>query len=187
LTTALVVGLGEVGIRAARQLIDTPGVERVIVAARRLEHARDVASALHDGAEPYQLGRDDPLPTDLDAVVTALPGEADASLARRAVAAGIPYASAADRDATLRSLLALDVEAKAHATRVVAGCGLAPGLTDVPPATRSGRSTRSTNSTSRAGVSPAASRPPRPAARSGRKHANGATASSCTRSTGAPS
>jgi hypothetical protein len=129
--TVLVVGLGEVGIRAARQLIDTPSIDRVIVAARRLEHAREVATALHDGAEPYQLGRDDPLPADLAAVVTALPGEADASLARRAVAAGIPYASAADRDATLRSLLALDVEAKAHSTRVVAGCGLAPGLTDV--------------------------------------------------------
>ena len=88
--TVLVVGLGEVGIRAARQLIDTPGIDRVIVAARRLEHAREVAGALHDGAEPYQLGRDDPFPDGLDAVVAALPGEADASLARRAVGAGIP-------------------------------------------------------------------------------------------------
>jgi hypothetical protein len=130
-STVLVAGLGEVGIRAARQLIDTPGVDRVIVAARRLEHAREVASALHDGAEPYQLGRDDPLPDDLAAIVAALPGEADASLARRAVGAGIPYASAADRDATLRSLLALDAEAQSRSTRVVAGCGLAPGLTDV--------------------------------------------------------
>ena len=60
--TVLVAGLGEVGVRAARQLIDTPGVDRVIVAARRLEHAREVAAALHDGAEPYRLGRDDPLP-----------------------------------------------------------------------------------------------------------------------------
>ena len=131
MSTVLVAGLGEVGIRAARQLIDTPGVDRVIVAARRLEHAREVASALHDGAEPYELGRDDPLPEDLSAIVAALPGEADASLARRAVGAGIPYASAADRDATLRSLLALDTEAQSRSTRVVAGCGLAPGLTDV--------------------------------------------------------
>src|SRR5262249_9628690 len=46
-------------------------------------------------------------------------------------AAGIPFASAADRDATLRSLLALDVEATTHHTQVIAGCGLAPGLTDV--------------------------------------------------------
>ncbi len=129
--TVLVAGLGEVGVRAARQLIDTPGVDHVIVAARRLEHARDVAAALHDGAEPYQLGRDDPFPDDLDAIVTAIPGEADAALARRAVGAGIPYASAADRDATLRSLLALDAEARARSTSVLAGCGLAPGLTDV--------------------------------------------------------
>jgi len=129
--TVLVVGLGEVGVRAARQLIDTPGIDRVIVGARRLEHASDVAAALHDGAEPYRLGRDDPFPDDLDAIVTAIPGEADAALARRAVGAGIPYASAADRDATLRSLLALDAEARARATSVVAGCGLAPGLTDV--------------------------------------------------------
>jgi hypothetical protein len=130
-STVLVVGLGEVGVRAARQLIDTPSIDRVIVASRRLERAREVATALHDGAEPYRLGRDDPLPEDLDAVVTAVAGDADASLARRAVAAGIPYASASDRDATLRSLLALDAEARAHATRVIAGCGLAPGLTDV--------------------------------------------------------
>jgi hypothetical protein len=127
----MVAGLGEVGVRAARQLIDTPGIERVIVAARRLEHAREVAAALHDGAEPYRLGRDDPLPEGLDAIVAALPGEADAALARRAVGAAIPYASAADRDATLRSLLALDAEARTRATSVVAGCGLAPGLTDV--------------------------------------------------------
>ncbi len=131
MSTVLVAGLGEVGIRASRQLIDTPGVDRVIVADRHLEHAREVATALHEGAEPYRLGRDDPLPDDLDAVVTALPGEADASLARRAVAAGIPFASAADRDATLRALIALDSEARVHGARVVAGCGLAPGLTDV--------------------------------------------------------
>jgi hypothetical protein len=127
----MVVGLGEVGIRAARQLIDTPSVDRVIVASRRAAHAREVATALHDGAEPYGLGRDDPLPEGLDAVVAALPGDADAALAARVVGAGIPYASAADREATLRALLALDAEAQARDVRVVAGCGLAPGLTDV--------------------------------------------------------
>lgn len=127
----MVAGLGEVGVRAARQLIDTPDVDRVIVAARQAEHARDVAAALHDGVEPYRLGRDDPLPDELDTIVAALPGDADAALARRAVGAGIPYASAADRDATLRSLVALDAEARTRGTSVVAGCGLAPGLTDV--------------------------------------------------------
>src|SRR5436853_5418537 len=85
-TTVLVAGLGEVGVRTARQLIDTPGVDRVIVAARRLEHAREVASALHEGAEPLELGRDEPLPPDLDAVASALPAHIDPGLARRAVA-----------------------------------------------------------------------------------------------------
>ena len=89
------------------------------------------ARALHDGAEPLQLGRDDPLPTGIDAIASALPSEVDPGLARRAVAAGVPYASSSDRDATLGALLALDSDARAHGTRVVAGCGLAPGLSDV--------------------------------------------------------
>ena len=131
MSTVLVVGLGEVGVRTARQLIDTPGVDRVLVAARHLEHAREVAAALHDGAEPLQLGRDDPLPPDLGAIASAVPSDVDPALARRAVAAGIPYASCADRDASLGALLALDADARARGTRVVAGCGLAPGLADV--------------------------------------------------------
>jgi hypothetical protein len=130
-STVLVAGLGEVGVRTARQLIDTPGVDRVLVAARHLERAREVASALHDGAEPLELGRDSPLPADVDAVASALPSDVDPGLARRAVAAGVPYASCADRDATLGALIALDADARHRDTIVVAGCGLAPGLADV--------------------------------------------------------
>jgi hypothetical protein len=129
--TVLVVGLGEVGVRTARQLIDTPGVDRVLVAARRLDHAREVARALQDGAEPLQLGRDDPLPPDVDAVASALPSDVDPAMARRAVAVGVPYASVADREATLGALVALDEDARAQGARVIIGCGLAPGLTDV--------------------------------------------------------
>jgi hypothetical protein len=130
-STVLVAGLGEVGVRTARQLIDTPGVDRVLVAARRLEHAREVASALDDGAEPLQLGRNDALPPGLDAIASALPSDVDPALARRAIAAGIPYVSCADRDASIGALLALDSDARARGTSVVAGCGLAPGLADV--------------------------------------------------------
>ena len=131
MSTVLVAGLGEVGVRTARQLIDTPGVDRVLVAARRLEHAREVASALDDGAEPLQLGRNDALPPGLDAIASALPSDVDPALARRAIAAGIPYVSCADRDASIGALLALDSDARARGTSVVAGCGLAPGLADV--------------------------------------------------------
>ena len=131
MSTVLVAGLGEVGVRTARQLIDTPGVDRVLVAARRLEHARAVAGALHEGAEPMQLGRDDALPPGLDAIASALPSDVDPALARRAVAAGVPYVSCADRDASIGALVALDADARTRGTSVVVGCGLAPGLADV--------------------------------------------------------
>ena len=55
-SSVLVAGLGDVGVRTARQLLDTPGVDRVVVAARRLDHAKSVAAALHDGATPWELG-----------------------------------------------------------------------------------------------------------------------------------
>ena len=153
--TVLVVGLGEVGVRAARQLIDTPGVDRVIVAARRLEHAREVAAALHDGAEPYQLGRDDPFPDDLDAIVTAIPGEADAALAasgrgrrhpvriRRRPRRHAAFAARARR----RGARAID-------QRRSPAAGSPPDSPTCSPVTRWARSTRSTSCTSRVGVSP---------------------------------
>src|SRR5262249_13950463 len=46
MTTALVVGVGAVGARAARQLIDTPGIDRVFVSDRDGALAAEVADAL---------------------------------------------------------------------------------------------------------------------------------------------
>ena len=43
MTTALVVGVGAVGTRAARQLIDTPGIDRVLLADRDDEQLAEVA------------------------------------------------------------------------------------------------------------------------------------------------
>jgi hypothetical protein len=130
-STVLVVGLGQVGVRAARQLLDTPGVERVLVGARHLDDAREVAHALHDGAEAVKYAPGDAVPAEVAAVASAVPSEADVRVARASLRAGVPFASSADRDDTLRALLALDDEAKAAGTKVVAGCGLAPGLSDV--------------------------------------------------------
>ena len=130
-TSVLVAGLGETGVRTARQLLDTPGVDRVFVAATTERHAESIAEALHDGAEPWVLGHDVELPRDVDAVASAVPAAADAAVARASVERGIPFASAVDDDGALRTLLALDAPARSHATRVVAGCGLAPGLADV--------------------------------------------------------
>jgi saccharopine dehydrogenase-like NADP-dependent oxidoreductase len=61
-STVLVAGLGQVGVRAARQLLDTPGIERVLVAARDLSDAREAARSLHDGAEPIRLVPGDAFP-----------------------------------------------------------------------------------------------------------------------------
>jgi hypothetical protein len=130
-STVLVAGLGQVGVRAARQLLDTPAIERVLVAARDRREAREVASALHDGAEAVSLVPGDTLPDEIDAVASALPGEADLRMARAALRAGVPFASGADRNDTLLALLDLDADARDVGVRVVAGCGLAPGLSDV--------------------------------------------------------
>jgi hypothetical protein len=130
-STVLVVGLGQVGVRAARQLLDTPGVDRVLVGARDLGDAREIANALHDGAEALRFAPGDSVPEGVDAVASAVPADVDVRVARAALRAGASFASCADRDDTLRELLSLDDEARGAGVRVVAGCGLAPGLSDV--------------------------------------------------------
>jgi hypothetical protein len=130
-TSVLVAGLGETGVRTARQLLDTPGVDRVFVAAATERQAESVAHALHDGAEPWVLDHDVDLPREIDAVASAVPAAADAAVARASVERGIPFASAVDDDTALRTLLALDGPARSRGTCVVPGCGLAPGLADV--------------------------------------------------------
>jgi hypothetical protein len=123
-TTLLLAGAGAVGVRAARQFIDTPGVDRVLVTARRADRADEVAAAL--GIEPAPFGT---IPADVDAVALAVPGEAALPLAERAVAEGRSVAAVGDDG--IGELLALDAAARDHGVTVVAGCALAPGLTDV--------------------------------------------------------
>ena len=129
MTSVLVVGLGETGVRTARQLLDTRGVDRVFVAARTEGHARSVADALHDGAEAWTLSDDAVFPPEIDAIASAVPASADAALAQAAVERGIPFASVADHDAAISALLALHEPARARGRP--RGCGLAPGLADV--------------------------------------------------------
>ena len=128
MSTVLVVGAGEVGVRAARQLLDTPGISRVIVGARNAARAHDVARALDDGAESTELKPGTPLPEGIDAIASALPIDAGRWITAAAVDQGIAIATVGD-DAS--ALVALDSSARAHGARVVTGCGLAPGLSDV--------------------------------------------------------
>ncbi len=129
-TRVLLAGLGQVGVRAARQLLDTEGVDEVLVACRDRRHADEAAHNLADGAVAVDLDGDQ-LPDDVAAVVSALPAGPDAILAARALRAGVPFVSATDDSDGLRELRHLDDSARAAGSVLVAGCGLAPGIGDV--------------------------------------------------------
>ncbi len=116
------------GVRAARQLLDTPGVDRVLVGARNGARAREVARALDDGAESVELQQGTALPSGVDAIASALPGDAAAWIVDAAVEQGIAIATVSEDADTLATL---DTAARTSAARVVTGCGLAPGLSDV--------------------------------------------------------
>jgi hypothetical protein len=131
MTTALVVGLGEVGIRAARQLVDTPGVERVLLSSRDGARLSDVAAALGPRATVVEFAPGDDLPAGVDVVATALPAGVDHPVVNAAIAAGVPLASSDDEHDALEQLRALTPNARAAGVTVAAGCGLAPGLGDV--------------------------------------------------------
>jgi hypothetical protein len=123
-SSVLVVGLGEVGVRTARQLLDTPGVDRVLVGARRAEHAEHTARALQDGAEPVVIGRDRALPDGVDAVACAVDDDDTDAVVDVALRAGAAVAVATGR------IPGRDLTSPSSSA-VVVGCGLAPGLADV--------------------------------------------------------
>jgi len=130
-TTVLLAGLGAVGVRAARQLVDTPDVDSLLLADRSLARAEEVAAALGERARAVELDPDDALPRGVDAVAAAVPADAAASWARRAIDAGAPFTSTLDDAGVIGEFGDLDEDARASGVVVAPGCGLAPGLADV--------------------------------------------------------
>ena len=131
MTVALVVGVGAVGSRAARQLVDTSAIDRVLVADRDAEQAKRVADALGSDAQAIEHEPGDPIPSEVAVVVTALPSGIDHAVVSRAIASGVPVASGDDQHDALEQLRALDLNARSADTTIAVGCGLAPGLVDV--------------------------------------------------------
>ncbi|MBM3673344.1 MAG: hypothetical protein FJW88_00060 [Actinobacteria bacterium] len=129
--TVLLVGAGAVGGRAARQLVETPGIARLLVASRDLERAERLSTVMAPHAEPLDWKPGRPLPGGLSAIACALRTGADAAVAQAAIAAGIPIVSAGDDSVGLAGLEVLDGPARAAGVLVAAGAGLAPGLADV--------------------------------------------------------
>jgi hypothetical protein len=131
LTTVLLAGIGAVGIRAARQLVDTPGIDTLLLAGRRSAQAGEIADALGERAHVIELGPEDPLPDGVDAVATAMPAAAGVAMARRALDAGVSFTSTIDDAGAIAELLELDERARHIGVVLAPSCGLAPGFADV--------------------------------------------------------
>jgi len=130
-TTVLLVGAGAVGRRAARQLAETDGVERILIADKSRGVAAEAAEAMGDRAETVDWSPDRPVPAGVTVVASAIGGAAERAVFERAVEAGVPAAGCGDDAATVRSLLDLDDAAREAGVRLAVGCGVAPGLADV--------------------------------------------------------
>src|SRR5262245_39323039 len=130
MTTALVVGVGAVGTRTARQLIDTPGIDQVLLADRDTEQLAEVAAAFATDARAVDFAPGDPIPAGVDVVATALPAGVDHPVVTAAIAAGVPIASSEEEHDALDQLRVLDRNARSAGVAVGIGCGLAPGLVD---------------------------------------------------------
>jgi hypothetical protein len=131
LTTVLLEGLGAVGIRAARQLVETPGVDSLLISARSAARAAEVAAGLGDRAKAIELRRDEPVPEGVDAVAAAIPSALVASRAERALTAGVPFAATAEDADVISAVLDAENRARAANVLIAPSCGLAPGLADV--------------------------------------------------------
>jgi hypothetical protein len=131
-TVALVVGLGAVGVRAARQLVDTPGISRVLLADRATKRTHALVDAFgSEHAASVQFAPGDELPPDVEVVATALPAGLDFPVVVQAIGRGVPCASVDDDQDALEKLRALHEAAETADVTVAVGCGLAPGLADL--------------------------------------------------------
>lgn len=122
----VVVGVGAVGARAARQLLSSDGIDEVLLRDPDTERLGAVRQSLGAGARTDAAPGFDP--SEVDLVVLALPPGEHAAQARSALAAGVPVVSTGDSMDDVRSLLDLDSEASERGLSVVVGAGFGPGL-----------------------------------------------------------
>jgi hypothetical protein len=127
----MLVGVGAVGGRAARQLVDTPGVDALLVADARPNRAGEVAEIMGARASTIDWQPGMPVPDGVDAIACAVPAGDDVTIVRDALDAGVPCVSATDDTAAIQALLELHDAAVDTGVPVVIGAGLAPGLSDV--------------------------------------------------------
>lgn len=132
---AVLLGMGAVGIRAARQLTATEGLDRLVLIDDDRGKLGEVAEALNSPSrvETVCSGRGAPPPevlADADVVVLTTP-TGHRAVAELALERGVHVVSVCDDIEGVRGLLALDAEARERAVSVVVGAAFSPGLTCV--------------------------------------------------------
>jgi saccharopine dehydrogenase-like NADP-dependent oxidoreductase len=126
-----VVGLGAVGARVAHQLVSgaPQAGEPIVLIDRDAGRLEEVAGELGAGARA-RLGGAAQLPDDLDVAILTVP-EGVRPAAEAALERGAHAVLTCDVPQEVRSLLALDAEARERELCVVAGAAMAPGLSCV--------------------------------------------------------
>jgi saccharopine dehydrogenase-like NADP-dependent oxidoreductase len=120
-----VIGTGAVGLRAARQLHETDGVELVRVVARNPARSEWVARELGERAERAEWPA---VARDCDVVLLAVPDEAQADMARIALTDGAHVVSTASSIEAVDGVVGLDARARGATRTAAAGVAMSPGL-----------------------------------------------------------
>jgi len=132
---AVLLGMGAVGVRAARQLAATEGLDRLVLVHDDRAKLAEIAEALNSpsrvqtvysprGASPAEVF------DDADVVVLTTPTGHRAA-AELALERGVHVVSVSDDVESVRGLLALDSEARERAVSIVVGAAFSPGLSCV--------------------------------------------------------
>jgi saccharopine dehydrogenase-like NADP-dependent oxidoreductase len=131
---AVLIGIGAVGSRVARQLVSTEGLDGLTIVHPDAAKAEQLAEALAAEHVTTVSCRRNELPyetlSEADVVVLATPRRHRAA-AEVALEHGAHVVSVCDEPDEVRGLLSLDAEARERALSVVVGAAFAPGLTCV--------------------------------------------------------
>ncbi len=122
------LGCGAVGTRAARQLVESPDIDRVVLFDPDTARVDAVLTGLTDQRAERVADASAALDAGVTGVVLAGPVGLHESAAREALARGLHVVSASDAVGDVKALLDLDSVASAAGLSVVAGAAFAPGL-----------------------------------------------------------
>ncbi len=131
----IVGGYGHVGQEVARRVARMQGMEnRLVVAGRRLEHARRFADELGAGTRAIRIDVDAPPPPEVlerTGVVVMCVDSSDERLAEQCLRAGIGWVDVTAEERRLERLEALGPLARRHGSAAVLSVGVCPGTTNL--------------------------------------------------------